>query len=181
MGCTGTWLPSGGHTGFTAASRKDSSWEETRKPGPGKANFIEALRSGSSLQVLLNRRAGVRGGCVASQPLHHTQTQTEGGGVPWVRSTPEEAHLHGGLTAARPLLAPHFLDPGFLGLSVALAYGETGGFQCPTASLSWPLSQDCLPLPGRPALLLSTHLSHRAFFLKTGSGIGVGLGKEQGG
>lgn len=52
-----------------------------------------------------------------------------------------KASLHGALagspsvTAARTLLAPHFLDPGFLGLNVGLAYREKGGCPCPTPSI----------------------------------------------
>lgn len=54
--------------------------------------------------------------------------------------TPWKPTLHGGLahpptiTGTRPLLAPHFLNPGFLALGVALAYGEKGGLQVRTPS-----------------------------------------------
>ena len=43
---------------------------------PSKANFIVALSQGTSLQVLQQRRDGVRGSCWAPQHVHHIQTQT---------------------------------------------------------------------------------------------------------
>lgn len=76
------------------------------------------------------------------------------GGNMGLQHTRRKATLYGVLagppsvTAARPLLAPHFLDPGFLGLSVGLAYGEKGGHQSPTPSLC--------PQEDQPLLLVLT-------------------------
>lgn len=91
-------------------------------------------------------RVGVRVSCIASQHIHHIRTQ------------------HGGLTGppsvtvARPLLAPHFLDPSFFGLSVTLAF-STG-----LLPLRLCLSCTCLLLGRQPldlfdrGLLLQGHI-----------------------
>lgn len=88
---------------------------------------------------------GLRGSRVALQH-HHSDSDGEGrGGAPWAHSTPQAGRplLRGSLagpllvTVARPLWAPHFLDPSFLGLGVDLAYGEKGGLPSPTSAGSW--------------------------------------------
>lgn len=87
------------------------------------------------------------------------------------KCTPGRPSVHGGLagpplvTVAGPLLAPHFLNPGFLGLGVGLACGEKGGLRV--------LAPSQRPPPRR------TSPSYVLTFL-TGL-LSLGLGLKQGG
>lgn len=82
------------------------------------------------------------------------------------KCTPGRPSVHGGLagpplvTVAGPLLAPHFLNPGFLGLGVGLACGEKGGLRVLAPSQRPP--QEDQPF-------LRTHLPHRAPVFRAGS------------
>ena len=126
--------------GLTAAG-KDSSWGRERQlqQGPSKANFIVGLRSGLFPPGPAATESWGEELLCRPQHIHHIQTQ------------------HGGLTgppsvtAARPLLAPHFLNPGFLGLGVVLACERRGCSSVPPAPHPGTFPETIPPPPGGPA------------------------------
>lgn len=109
--------------------------------------------------------------CIApnSSVTFRLRRREVGWGAHGVTAHPEEGHTawcSSWLSVghdSRPLLAPHFLDPGFLGLGVSLAYGEKGGHQCPAPSLRPWEDQPLLP-----ALTFFTGLLSLTLGLKQG-------------